>query len=124
MVGRLERAGRRGEIGDLRAWQVLRGCRELGRAVPEEIAVLGADNDEAWCLLAHPPLSSVAVAAEQIGHLAGSKLARLLAGRRIEHLTSVPPLGVVARRSSDTLAIDNATVAEAVRFIREHTDRR
>jgi LacI family transcriptional regulator len=108
---------------DIRAWQVLRACRELGRSVPEEIAVLGADNDEAWCLLAHPPLSSVAIAAEQIGYMAGAKLARRLAGRRVRRLTAVPPLRIVSRRSSDTLAIGDPTVVEAVRFIREHTDR-
>jgi len=84
---------------DIRAWQVLQACQELERHVPEEIAVVGVDNDEAWCLLSQPSLSSVAVAAEQIGYLAAAKLARLLAGRRVEHQTVVPPLGVIARRS-------------------------
>jgi LacI family transcriptional regulator len=106
---------------DVPASHVLRACQEVERHVPEEIAVLGADNDEAWCSLAHPPLSSVAVAAEQIGYLAAQQLARLLAGRTPRRHTAVPPLNVVVRQSSDTLAVDNPLVAKALHFIREHT---
>jgi LacI family transcriptional regulator len=108
---------------DVRAWQVLQIGRELGRHVPDEMAVLGADNDEAWCLLAHPPLSSVAVAAERVGYLAAAKLARMLRGQPTEARTAVPPLGVVTRPSSDTLAIGERVVAEAVRFIRQNAGR-
>jgi DNA-binding LacI/PurR family transcriptional regulator len=60
----------------------LEACNELGRPVPEEIAVVGADDDEAYCLLAHPPLASMA--AEQIGFVAATKLAMLLEGKAPE----------------------------------------
>jgi LacI family transcriptional regulator len=108
---------------DVRAWEVLQACRALERHVPEEVAVVGADNDEVWCLLAHPPLSSVAVAAEQVGYQAAAKLERVLAGKKVHPRTVVPPLGVVTRQSSDAVAVADRTVADALRFIREHTDR-
>jgi LacI family transcriptional regulator len=108
---------------DVRAWQVLQTCRELGRRVPDEIAVLGVDNDEAWCLLSDPPLSSVAVAAEQVGRRAADALAGLLAGRRVPRFTPVPPPAVVTRQSTDVLAVADPVVAAAVRFIRDNAGR-
>src|SRR5262249_26169850 len=94
-------------------------CRELGRDVPGAVSVVGVDNDEAWCLLSHPPLSSVAVDAERIGYLAAAELEQAIEGKRPQAETLVPPLGVVARRSSETVAVDDATGAEARRSIRD-----
>ena len=105
---------------DTRAWQVIQACRELGRHVPGDVSVVGVDNDEAWCLLAHPPLSSVVVDAERIGFLASAELERAIRGMPCRPRTAVPPLGVVARRSSDTVAVEDATVAEALGFIRDN----
>jgi LacI family transcriptional regulator len=107
---------------DIRAWEVLQACRQLGRHIPEEVAVVGADNDEVWCLLAHPPLSSVAVAAEKVGYQAAVQLERILAGKKVQPRTVVPPMGVITRQSSDTLAVADRTIADALRFIREHID--
>src|SRR5580692_1051064 len=90
---------------DVRASHVLRACQETQIAVPEKIAVLGVDNDESWCSMTYPPLSSVAVSGERIGYLAARELARAMAGRRPRMTTSVPPLKVVVRQSSDILAI-------------------
>jgi len=107
---------------DVRASHVLRACQETQIAVPEKIAVLGVDNDESWCSMTYPPLSSVAVSGERIGYLAARELARAIAGRRPRMTTSVPPLKVVVRQSSDILAIGNPVVAAALHFIREHAD--
>lgn len=108
---------------DLRAWQVLEACREIGRAVPEELAVVGADDDEAWRLLSDPPLSSVQVDADRIGFLAALRLATLLDGGTPPATEPVPPRGVAVRASSDFVATADRDVASAVRFIRENLDR-
>jgi LacI family transcriptional regulator len=105
------------------AVEALGVCQQLGIAVPDELAVLGVDNDDLLCELADPHLSSVAVDAHQIGYLAASMLERMMAGQRVapgEYL--VPPLGVVTRQSTDVLAIDDRPISEALRFIREHAD--
>ena len=68
-----------------------------------------------------PPLSGVAVAAEQIGHQAADLLARLMRGRRPPKSPAfVPPVAVVTRRSTDTLAMDNPRLVQAVAYIRSH----
>lgn len=108
-------------FNDLAAAQVADRCRDLGLRLPEDLALVGADNTESLCLLAYPPLSSVAVAGDRIGYTAGAMLDELLAGR---HPASrfLSPLGVVTRQSSDLIAVEEPHVAAALRFIGEHAD--
>ena len=67
---------------DIRGQQVLNVCREIGVAVPDEVAVLGVDNDEVLCELADPPLSSVIPNTERIGYEAAALLEEMMAGRQ------------------------------------------
>lgn len=94
-------------------------CRVLGLRLPEDLALVGADNTESLCQLAYPPLSSVAVAAERIGQEAGRMVAERLAGRQVAN-RFLPPLGVVTRRSSDLIAVEDPHVGAALRFIADH----
>jgi LacI family transcriptional regulator len=105
---------------DLRGREVIDACHAAELAVPEEVAVVGIDNDELLCELAHPSLSSVALNAERIGYEAARILDQLMSGRSVNGWVEVEPLGVVARQSTDLLAIEDREVAAAVRFIREH----
>ena len=90
-------------------------------AVPDEVAVVGVDNDGLLCELSDPPLSSVEPDARRTGYTAAEILDRLMRGRRVPVLSHrIPPIGVVTRQSSDTMAVGDADVAEAVRFIREN----
>ena len=106
---------------DVRARHVLTACRELGILVPEDVAVVGVDNDELMCELTSPPLSSVEQGARRLGYQAASLLDQLLAGKKppqIRHI--VEPEGIVTRRSTDTLDISDLDVAAAVRFIQQN----
>ena len=106
---------------DIRAQQVLMACRLIGVAVPDEVSVLGVDNDELLCDLSDPPLSSVVPDTRRIGYEAAALLDRMMRGALAsEVLTTIPPLGVLTRRSTDVLAIEDRTLSSAVRFIREH----
>ncbi len=106
---------------DARARHVLEVCRTLGLRVPDDVAVVGVDNDEIMCELTRPPLSSVEQGTFQMGYEAAALLDRLMSGRRPrrrEYL--IPPERLVARQSTDVLAVDDPDVATAVRFIRAH----
>ena len=104
---------------------VARYIRLVGLRVPEDLALVGVDNDVVECELLAPPLSSVMIAWQELGCSAAKLVERALAGESIEgELISSPPVEVIARRSSEVLAIDDALVARAVRWLREHVDQR
>ena len=106
---------------DARAQQVLNICTEVSIAVPEEMAVIGVDNDELIAKLCKPSLTSVQTNTYYIGYTAAEVLDQMIAGKRVspQHV-NVRPLGVVTRQSTDVLAFADPAVAQAVRFIREH----
>jgi LacI family transcriptional regulator len=106
---------------DIKAQQLLDVCRENGVAVPEEVAVIGVDNDPLLCSLTAPPLTSVIPNTHRTGYEAAALLDRMMSGERIPpkgHL--IPPIGVETRQSTDVLALADREIAAAVRFIREH----
>jgi LacI family transcriptional regulator len=106
---------------DLWGVRVTEVCRQKGLRVPEDVAVLGVDDDDLYCELARPPLSSVIVPAERIGYEAAALLERMLEGEKAPaEPILLPPPGVVTRRSTEVLAIDDPHVTAAVRYIREH----
>jgi LacI family transcriptional regulator len=106
---------------DIRGQQVLDACRNARVAVPDEVAVLGVDNDELLCELASPRLSSVIPDTHRTGYEAAALLARMMKGERLAALeVRIAPIGVHRRQSTDVLATDDPQVVHAVRFIREH----
>ncbi|HUO09704.1 MAG TPA: DNA-binding transcriptional regulator [Phycisphaerae bacterium] len=106
---------------DLRGQQVLDACRFAGLGVPDDVAVLGVDNDVVRCSLSDPPLSSVAPNTTRVGFLAAELLSQLMGGTKIASgLRLVPPIGVIARKSTDALSIGDPDVAAALHFIREN----
>jgi LacI family transcriptional regulator len=105
---------------DVRGRHVLDACSHVKAQVPDEIAVVGVDDAEIFCDLCNPPLSSVVPNAERIGYEAAQLLNHLMSGGKPpEQPLLIEPLGVVTRQSSDVLAIEDALVVRAVRFIRE-----
>ncbi|HLP08313.1 MAG TPA: DNA-binding transcriptional regulator [Opitutaceae bacterium] len=106
---------------DRTAAQVLQAARGARLHVPEEIAVLGADNDVALCELTAPSLSSVVPGAFQLGCLAADHLHRRICDSATPPCDlRVDPAGIAHRRTTDALAIPDRAVAAAVRYIAEH----
>jgi len=106
---------------DIRGRQVTKLCRLSGLMVPEQVAVVGVDNDEVLCELSDPPLTSVIPNAVGIGYEAALLLDRLMAGGAPPpNPILVPPLGVITRRSSDVLALEDQRLAKGLRFLREN----
>ena len=96
-------------------------CLRAEIKVPDEVAIIGVDNDENLCNMTTPSLSSIDVNVERIGYEAADLLSHLMAGRQVTRdYTELPPKGVIIRGSTDVLAIDNREMVKSLRFIREH----
>jgi len=106
---------------DLRGQQVLDACRLAGLRIPDEVAVIGVDDDAVRCNLSDPPLSSVAPDTRRIGYQAAELLDRLMKGGRVKPgIRLIEPSGVSARRSTDAVALADTDIAAGLRFIRDH----
>jgi LacI family transcriptional regulator len=90
--------------------------------MPEDVAVLGVDNDELLCSLSSPLLSSVEQGAKRLGYETAKLLDSLIgkpASLKVRK-NAIDPFGVVARASTDVLAIEDPHLAKAMRFISQH----
>ena len=97
---------------DVAAHDLADMCQILGLAVPDDVAILGVDDDELECQLAFPPLSSVAIPAQRIGFEAARLLDRMLSGRRaVPKIVSLPPVRVVTRHSTSAFAVEEPLIS-------------
>ena len=101
--------------------QLLEICRYYEIAVPNDVAIVGVDNDELLCEITTPSMSSVVPNAFRTGVYAAEMLDRMLRGEKLSGSKhSIEPLGVRKRVSTDVLAVTDRHVAEAVAFIRKN----
>ncbi|MCA9266547.1 MAG: DNA-binding transcriptional regulator, partial [Planctomycetales bacterium] len=105
---------------DMGCW-VIKACQEVGLKIPNQVAVLGVDNLELLCNFTRPPLSSIAQSSFRIGYEAARMLDTIMSGGApAERLLLIPPSTIVARQSTDVLAIEDQDVAHALLYIRNH----
>jgi LacI family transcriptional regulator len=103
---------------DDRARQVVEACKIAGVSVPSDVGIIGVDNDEVVCGLSDPPLSSVAVNFDRAGYEAASALDCLMKGKGpVPARIVVHPTHIVVRRSTDVVAVEDKSVAKALRYI-------
>jgi len=101
--------------------QLLEICRYYGIMVPEDIAIVGVDNDELLCEITTPSMSSVIPNALRTGVYAAEILDRMMGGQKLAgRKHSIAPLGVRKRASTDVLTVGDPYIAEAVAFIRQN----
>ncbi|MDZ4402611.1 DNA-binding transcriptional regulator [Prosthecobacter sp.] len=110
-------------VNDQLGFWVLDAARRAGIAVPEELAVVGAENDNMLCETASPPLSSLRLRGQVVGYDAARILDDWMTKKRIpkpgeKHLHL--PGDIVVRQSSDIVAVEDPRIAAALRFIRQH----
>ena len=106
---------------DTRGSQILNVLRANQIDVPEEVSVVGVDNDELFCKLSNPPMSSVDRNARMVGYRAAEILQGMLDGKPPkEPYEWVRPVGVTVRVSTDTTAIADKLISQALSYIREH----
>ncbi len=100
---------------------ILEVCRRAAIAVPDDLAVIAADNDELLCDFSDPTLSSVIPDTHRTGYEAAAILDRLMQGEEVGgDAVLIKPLGTANRQSTDVLAVDDVQISAAVRFIREN----
>jgi len=100
---------------------LLEACHRAGISVPDQVAVIGVDNDATLCDVCNPPLSSVDAGHREVGYRAAELLHQLMAGGQPPAgPLLVKPQGIAPRRSSDITATADAQVAFALKLIREH----
>ncbi|MFI4910329.1 MAG: substrate-binding domain-containing protein [Sedimentisphaeraceae bacterium JB056] len=105
---------------DDRGINVLEACQIAGIKVPEEVAVLGVDNDELMCDISFPPLSSIELNFRKAGFNAAKLLDEIIDNGNIGRDIIVPPISLIERQSSDVLAIEDENVIKALVFIRQN----
>lgn len=104
---------------DLRALQVMNACRNLKLEVPEDVSILGINNEIVRCELSYPQLSSIPVNAEYYGYLAAKTITELINGKSPKNMeVLIEPLDVVTRRSSDFLSVEDKHVTAALQLIK------
>jgi LacI family transcriptional regulator len=107
---------------DERARHVSEACKRVGLKVPEDIAILGVDNDPYVCDLSDPPLSSIAMNAVKGGFEATEFLIDLIKGEKTKkNEIIIHPMYVQTRRSTDILAVKDTEIMQAIRYIRQNS---
>ena len=96
-------------------------CHLTGISVPNEIAILGIDNDAALCNAASHPISSIDIGGHQIGYEAAILLLQKMEKQPLPSLpVKIPPLTLMTRQSTDFIAVNDPDIAKAAQFIRDH----
>lgn len=104
---------------------VVQALNTLGRQVPAQFAVLGVDNDDVFCRMSRPTLSSVDLPWERMGYTAAQLLDQIMSGiAPPQEPILMPPTGVKTRQSTDVLAVEDEDVRMAMRYIADHATQR
>lgn len=107
-------------VNDAWARHVLDCCLSLGRAVPDDLSVLGADNDEVWCEMGQPTLSSVVIPWRKFGQTCVDTAIELVNRKpSARQVVRISPEGIVVRHSSSAIHGRNSTVVAGLRHLRQ-----
>ncbi len=108
-------------FNDHHALALSQACRLAGLRVPEDVAVLGVNDNDLFTDLGHVRLSSVAIASERMGYEAAAMLHAQIRGEKVKAMNKlIPPIGVVTRRSTDCLAVEDDQIRSALTWIAQN----
>ncbi|MBN2211610.1 MAG: DNA-binding transcriptional regulator [Sedimentisphaerales bacterium] len=106
---------------DDRAIHLIEACHEAGLHIPDDIAVLGVSNEDFFCDLAFPPLSSLVLKVEEAGYQTAQLMERLMGGEKMDgQRIIIKPSHIITRQSTDILAVEDRELRTALRFIRDN----
>jgi LacI family transcriptional regulator len=109
---------------DIFACHLINVAKEVGINIPDEIAILGVNNDNAICNICDPPLSSIAFNFKKAGYDAAKLLDKMISGHETMQgqCIEIQPTHVETRGSTDVFAIDNQDIVNAMRYIRQNSN--
>ena len=108
-------------VQDYRSQLLVEACHDAGLKIPEEIAILGMDDDEIICEHSEPTLSSISRNSFKLGYEAASMLDLMIQGKPIPHTEIlIPPADVITRASSDVMFSQDPDVRAAIEYMRTH----
>ena len=100
---------------------ILEVCKLIDLRVPEDVAVIGVDNDPMICDISDPPLTSIALNVESAGYVAANLIDNMIDKKKVsQKQIMVYPSHVVQRQSTDILAVNDINVSQAIRFIKKN----
>ncbi len=100
---------------------ILEVCKLSNINVPEDVAVIGTDNDPMICDISDPPLTSIALNVESAGYLAANLIDNMIDKKKVpQKQIMVYPSHIVQRQSTDILAVNDVHVSQAIRFIKKN----
>jgi LacI family transcriptional regulator len=103
---------------DNQGQHVTEACKAVGLNVPEQVSVLGVDNDLSICNLSDPPLSSISLNTEKAGFETAQLISKMIGNTNFDYKDIyVEPLQIITRRSTDFLAVNDKEVSKALHFI-------
>jgi LacI family transcriptional regulator len=106
---------------DDRGQHILEVCKMIHLKVPEDVTVIGVDNDPMVCDISDPPLTSIALNVESAGYEAAKFMDIMITKKKISgKQIMVSPTHIVERQSSDILAVNDPEVAQAIYFIKKN----
>ncbi|MDO1448968.1 DNA-binding transcriptional regulator [Rhodocytophaga aerolata] len=109
---------------DNQAHHISEACRHAGIRIPEEVAVLGVDNDEMLCCIADPPLSSISQGAEKGGYEAARLIEYMINTQDFNpYNIVVKPTQLITRQSTDIYATNDKYIVSALKYIHQNVDK-
>jgi LacI family transcriptional regulator len=109
---------------DNQGQHITEACRQAGIRIPEEVAVLGVDNDVMICDMSDPPLSSIALDVEKGGYDAAKLLHQMMKKEVPGYYDIVvKPTQVITRHSTDIYATNDDHIASSLKYIHQNIDK-
>ena len=102
---------------DSDAVHVVDACRSEGLAIPDEVAILGVDDETLICESQTVPLSSIRHNFRRIGLEGAVLLAKIMDGKQFSKTVYIPPDGITLRKSTDAFGSENPLMAKAFEYI-------
>lgn len=109
---------------DSQGQHITEACKHVGFRIPDEVSVLGVDNDTMICELSDPPLSSVSLNTEKAGYEAAKLMDHMIKnGHEQHHDIVVKPTQIVTRQSTDIYATNDQYISTALIYIHQNIDK-
>ena len=106
---------------DERAQHLTEACKQAQIHIPEQIAVLGVDNDQMTCNLSYPPISSINLDTEKGGYEAAKLMHQLISEKNYSPQNIiVKPTHIITRHSTDITSAKDLLIARALKFIHQN----